>query len=54
VNGQYVYLKGVNLHEHHDVTGHVVNEETMVKDIELMKKHNLNAVRTSHYHQPDR
>ncbi len=54
VNGQYVYLKGVNLHEHHDVTGHVVNEETMVKDIELMKKHNLNAVRTSHYPQPER
>ncbi len=33
VNGQYVYLKGVNLHEHHDVTGHVVDEETMMKDI---------------------
>lgn len=54
VNGQYVYLKGVNLHEHHDVTGHLVDEETMVKDIALMKKHNLNAVRTSHYPQPER
>ncbi len=54
VNGQYVYLKGVNLHEHHDVTGHVVDEETMMKDIALMKSHNLNAVRTSHYPQPER
>jgi beta-galactosidase len=54
VNGQYVYLKGVNLHEHHDVNGHVVDEETMLKDILLMKSHNLNAVRTSHYPQPER
>jgi beta-galactosidase len=52
VNGQYVYLKGVNLHEHHDVTGHVVDRETMLKDIYTMKAHNLNAVRTSHYPQP--
>jgi len=54
VNGQYVYLKGTNLHEHHDVKGHVVDEETMIKDILLMKSHNLNAVRTSHYPQPER
>jgi len=54
VNGKYVYLKGVNLHEHHDVNGHVMDEETMLKDIQLMKSHNLNAVRTSHYPQPER
>ncbi len=54
INGKYVYLKGVNLHEHHDVTGHVVDEMTMIKDIELMKSHNINAVRTSHYPQPER
>jgi len=54
VNGQYVYLKGVNLHEHHDVNGHVMDEQTMLKDIQLMKSHNLNAVRTSHYPQPER
>jgi beta-galactosidase len=53
VNGEYVYLKGANLHEHHDVTGHVVDKETMLKDIETMKAHNLNAVRTSHYPQPE-
>ncbi len=54
VNGQYVYIKGANLHEHHDVHGHVVDEETMIKDIKVMKSHNLNAVRTSHYPQPER
>jgi len=54
VNGQYVLFKGVNLHEHHDVTGHVVDEETLLKDIKLMKSHNINAVRTSHYPQPER
>jgi beta-galactosidase len=53
VNGKYVYLKGANLHEHHDVKGHVVDEETMLKDIKTMKMHNLNAVRTSHYPQPE-
>ncbi len=54
VNGAYVLLKGADLHEHHDVNGHVVDEETMLKDIEMMKRHNLNAVRTSHYPQPAR
>lgn len=51
VNGKYVYLKGVNLHEHHPVNGHVVDEATMLKDIKLMKENNVNAVRTSHYPQ---
>lgn len=54
VNGQYVYLKGVNLHEHHHITGHVVDEATMLDDIRIMKSHNINAVRTSHYPQPER
>lgn len=54
VNGQYVYLKGVNLHEHHDVNGHVQDEATMIKDIEVMKAYNINSVRTSHYPQPER
>ncbi len=54
VNGKYVYLKGVDLHEHNDRTGHVVDEETMMKDITMMKRHNINAVRTSHYPQPER
>ena len=53
VNGKAILLKGANLHEHHERTGHVVDEATMRKDIELMKKFNLNAVRTSHYPQPE-
>jgi len=52
VNGIPVYLKGVNLHEHHERKGHVVDKETMLKDITMMKKWNINAVRTSHYPQP--
>jgi beta-galactosidase len=54
VNGKYIYLKGVNLHEHHHINGHVVDEATMLADIKLMKEHNINAVRTSHYPQPER
>lgn len=54
VNGKYVYIKGANLHEHHHINGHVVDEATMLKDIQVMKSHNLNAVRTSHYPQSER
>ncbi len=53
VNGQPILLKGVNLHEHHEVTGHYVDQKTMIKDIEVMKSANVNAVRTSHYPQPE-
>jgi len=49
VNGVPVYLKGVNRHEWHPVTGRYVTRETMVKDITLMKRFNINAVRTTHY-----
>ncbi|MDR1668037.1 MAG: DUF4981 domain-containing protein [Bacteroidales bacterium] len=51
VNGQPIKLKGVNIHEHDPYTGHYVTEETMKKDFALMKQHNLNTVRTSHYPQ---
>ncbi len=54
VNGVAIYVKGVNIHEHNDTTGHYQNEATMLKDIELMKANNINAVRTSHYPQPER
>ncbi|MBB3698924.1 DUF4981 domain-containing protein [Flammeovirga yaeyamensis] len=53
VNGQPVLLKGVNLHEHNAETGHVMTKELMRKDLELMKQFNVNAVRTSHYPQPE-
>ncbi len=49
VNGQPILIKGVNRHEHDPVTGHYVSEESMRRDILLMKQHNINAVRTSHY-----
>ena len=54
INGIPVYLKGVNLHEHHENTIHVVDEATMRLDLETMKANNINAVRTSHYPQPER
>ncbi|MBN2264943.1 MAG: DUF4981 domain-containing protein, partial [Candidatus Aminicenantes bacterium] len=44
-----VRLKGVNRHEHDPVTGHVISEDSMRLDIELMKRSNINAVRTCHY-----
>ncbi|WP_422361945.1 glycoside hydrolase family 2 TIM barrel-domain containing protein [Reichenbachiella sp.] len=49
INGQTVMIKGVNRHEHDPIKGHVVNEASMIKDIELMKQFNINAVRASHY-----
>ncbi|TKG94918.1 DUF4981 domain-containing protein [Puteibacter caeruleilacunae] len=54
VNGTPIYIKGVNLHEHHQLNGHVMDEETMMKDIRVMKQFNVNTVRTSHYPQPER
>jgi beta-galactosidase len=54
INGELVKLKGANLHEHHQETGHVIDEDTMLEDIRLMKAANLNAVRTSHYPFPER
>ncbi|CAI5999390.1 unnamed protein product [Closterium sp. NIES-65] len=59
VNGRAVEVKGVNRHEHHPQTGKVNIEEcmvkvsqrwsTLVKDVVEMKRHNVNAVRCSHY-----
>ena len=49
VNGNPVKFRGVNRHEHHPAYGHAVPLETMIEDITLMKRANINAVRTSHY-----
>ena len=54
VNGQPIKLKGVNIHETNPKTGHYVTEELMLKDITLMKQHNINTVRLSHYPQSRR
>ncbi|WP_369815461.1 glycoside hydrolase family 2 TIM barrel-domain containing protein, partial [Caulobacter sp. Root343] len=42
-------MRGVNRHEHDPETFHVISEASMRRDIELMKRNNINAVRTSHY-----
>ncbi len=52
VNGKRVLIKGVNMHEHNQLTGHNISPEIMLNDIRLMKRLNINAVRTSHYPQP--
>ncbi|MDQ7903837.1 glycoside hydrolase family 2 TIM barrel-domain containing protein [Phytohabitans sp. ZYX-F-186] len=49
VNGRPVLFRGVNRHEFHPDRGRAVTEEDMLDDVRLMKQHNINAVRTSHY-----
>ena len=49
VNGVPILMKGVNLHDHHEKNGHVVTEDLLIKDLELMKKNNINSIRCSHY-----
>ena len=49
VNGRAILIKGVNRHEHDPDTGHYITTEQMRRDIMLMKRNNINAVRTSHY-----
>ncbi len=49
LNGKSIILKGVNRHEHDENNGHVISEEGMIQDIQLMKINNINAVRCSHY-----
>ncbi|KAL2478168.1 glycoside hydrolase family 2 protein [Forsythia ovata] len=54
VNGQPVMIRGVNRHEHHPRLGKTNLESCMVQDLVLMKQHNMNAVRNSHYPQHQR
>lgn len=49
LNGKPLLIRGVNRHEHHPERGQVMDEATMRRDIMLMKQHNFNAVRCSHY-----
>ena len=49
INGRAVKFLGVNRHDSYPETGYYASYEQMKKDIILMKKHNINAVRTSHY-----
>jgi beta-galactosidase len=49
VNGTPLLLRGVNRHEHHPEHGRALPPGTALADVLLMKRHNINAVRTSHY-----
>ena len=49
INGKQVLIKGVNRHEWDEQTGKTLSRAGMMRDIEVLKQHNFNAVRTSHY-----
>ncbi len=49
VNGQKIKMRGVNRHDSHPQLGHATPEDHMIRDLMIMKRHNVNAIRTSHY-----
>ncbi len=49
LNGQRIKLRGVNRHDSHPLRGPAVTREDILTDLRLMKQHNINAIRTSHY-----
>ncbi len=49
VNGQKIKMRGVNRHDSHPELGHATPEDHMIQDLMIMKRHNVNAIRTSHY-----
>ena len=49
LNGVPVKLNGINSHMQHPTLGHTMNEETIRKDMTILKRFNINCVRTSHY-----
>ena len=49
LNGQPIKINAVNTHMQHPDMGHAMDEATIRKDMEILKQHNFNAVRTSHY-----
>ena len=54
INGKPMKLNGVNRHDTHPDLGQTVNLESMLQDVTLMKQHNINCVRTSHYRNDPR
>lgn len=54
INNRPVLIRGVNRHEHDERRGKALTLESMLADIHLMKQHNINAVRTSHYPNDER
>ena len=49
LNGQKIKFRGVNRHDSDPVTGFTINLEQIITDLTLMKQHNFNAIRSSHY-----
>ena len=49
LNGKPIKVNATNTHMQHPELGHAMNEETIRRDMEILKQHNFNAVRTSHY-----
>ncbi len=49
LNGQKIKFRGVNRHDSDPETGFTIGMEQMMKDLTMMKRHNFNAIRTSHY-----
>ena len=49
LNGKPIKVNATNTHMQHPELGHAMNEETIRKDMEILKQHNFNGVRTSHY-----
>lgn len=49
LNGKRLFIKGVNRHEWNPVRGRAVTEQDMRRDMEILRKNHINAVRTSHY-----
>ncbi|MBO5484626.1 MAG: DUF4981 domain-containing protein [Lachnospiraceae bacterium] len=49
VNGKAIKFRGVNRHDSDPVTGFTISIDQMIKDLTMMKQHNFNAIRTSHY-----
>ena len=49
LNGEPIKVNSINTHMQHPELGHVITEETIRKDMEILKQHNFNSVRISHY-----
>ena len=49
LNGKPIKFRGVNRHDSDPFTGYAISREQMLHDLRLMKEHNVNAIRTSHY-----
>ena len=49
INGRAPLIKGVNRHDHSPTEGKIISEALLRLDLDRMKQHNINAIRTSHY-----